>query len=305
MPLLPRARRPPRPELRLPATVRAPRPAGRPSSGLDPWAAELARVRRWAVGGLLTGALVALIVFAPASWLAAAVAQATQGRVLLADARGTVWTGNAVMVLGGGPGSGDASTLPGRLNWTLRPAGTALRLALQQACCLSGTLALRIAPGLGQVSATLEPGSGDAGWLAQWPAALLTGLGTPWNTVQPGGALRLSSSGLTLQWAAGRFALTGEATLELRDLSSRLTTLERLGSYRLAVRSDASEAGIAQVELTTLDGALRLEARGSWSRSGLRLRGEARAEPDAQGALDNLLNIIGRRDGARSVLTIG
>jgi general secretion pathway protein N len=37
----------------------------------------------------------------------------------------------------------------------------------------------------------------------------------------------------------------------------------------------------------------------------LRFRGEATAAEGDEGALDNLLNIIGRRQGARSVISIG
>jgi general secretion pathway protein N len=269
--------------------------------------------RRWAAAGALLGGLLTLVVCAPAAWLAQGVASATGDRIILADARGTVWNGDAVLVLGGGRDSHDASTLPGRLSWTLRPAsGPALRLALQQACCIHQEVALRIAPGLGRLVATLEPGTGvgaGAGgadsWIAQWPAALLMGLGTPWNTLQPQGALRLSSPGLSLTWAQGRFALQGSAALELRDFSSRLSTLPRLGSSRFEVSGDPASAGTAQVVLTTLDGALQLSGQGSWSASGLRLRGEASAAEADQAALNNLLNIIGRRNGARSVLTIG
>jgi len=38
---------------------------------------------------------------------------------------------------------------------------------------------------------------------------------------------------------------------------------------------------------------------------GISFRGEARADPLEEAALSNLLNIIGRRDGARSVISIG
>ena len=59
------------------------------------------------------------------------------------------------------------------------------------------------------------------------------------------------------------------------------------------------------MQLSTLDGALLLSGQGSWSASGFRLRGEASAAEADQAALNNLLNIIGRRDGARSIISIG
>ena len=65
------------------------------------------------------GALIGVVAFAPAAWLAA-WRPATDERLLLGDARGTVWSGSAVAVLTGGPGSRDASALPGRLDWTCR-----------------------------------------------------------------------------------------------------------------------------------------------------------------------------------------
>ena len=274
--------------------------------------------RRWAIWGAAVGALVTAVAFAPARWLADGVAQATRGQVQLADARGTVWSGDAVLVLGAGAGSRDASALPGRLDWTLRPTltdGAGLALNLRQACCIRQIVQLRVLPGwarlrvqvlgLDESGRSAAPDADGTTWLAQWPAAWLSGLGTPWNTLRPGGALRLTAQGLQLEWAAGRFAMSGQANLELRDFSSRLVTLPRLGSYRVAISADPAQAGTAQVGLSTLDGALQLSGQGSWSASGLRLRGEASAAPADEAALSNLLNIIGRRDGARSLLSIG
>jgi general secretion pathway protein N len=85
-------------------------------------------------------------------------------------------------------------------------------------------------------------------------------------------------------------------------VASRLSTLPVLGSYRLDVT--AGDAG-ARLTLATLSGALRLSGDGSWDAAGLRLRGEASAAAGAEAALDNLLNIIGRRQGARSIIAIG
>ena len=42
---------------------------------------------RWALWGAVIGTLVGVVVFAPASWLASAVARATDQRLLLADAK--------------------------------------------------------------------------------------------------------------------------------------------------------------------------------------------------------------------------
>ena len=257
---------------------------------------------RWAVAGAVLGVAVALVAFAPAAWLARSVASASGERVLLADARGTVWSGSAVAVLTGGPGSRDASALPGRLNWTLGWHGLGLELHARHACCLNGDVALQIRPGLGRYTLTLVPPSG---WVGQWPAALLGGLGTPWNTMELGGSVRLASPAFKLESVQGRWLVVGRADLELVGVSSRMSTLDSLVSYRLGLSGDATNPGIAQLSLLTVDGALQLSGTGTLGPAGVRFRGEASAKPGEEAALNNLLNIIGRRNGARSVISIG
>jgi general secretion pathway protein N len=298
------------PRLTLPRWRRAPaRPA---LSTHGAWSDSTVEVTRWiqsraagrraAVAGGVVGALAGLVAFAPAAWLAGALTAASGERLVLADARGSVWSGDAVVVLTGGPGSRDARALPGRLAWRLGLSGAGLRLEARQACCINETLSVDLRPGLGRLQVVVN---GAPGWAAQWPAAWLAGLGTPFNTLDLGGAIRLDTQGLRLEWLQGRWRVDGGATLELRDVSSRVSTLPRLGSYRLDVRGAEGGDGTARVELSTLDGALQLSGQGSLGPAGLRLRGEARAAEAQQSALNNLLNIIGRRDGARSVLSIG
>lgn len=298
------------PRLTLPRWRRA--PARPPAAATGVWADSTVETARWAqargaarraaLAGGVVGALIGLVAFAPAAWLAGALTAATGERLVLADARGSVWNGDAVVVLTGGPGSRDARALPGRLAWRVGVAGAGLRLEARQACCINDTLSVDLRPGLGRLQVAIQ---GAPGWAAQWPAAWLAGLGTPFNTLDLGGAIRLDTTSLRLEWLQGRWRVDGAAALELRDVSSRVSTLPRLGSYRLALRGAEGGDGTARVELSTLDGALQLSGQGSLGPSGLRLRGEARAAEAQQSALNNLLNIIGRRDGARSVLSIG
>ncbi len=256
--------------------------------------------RRWAVAGALLGSLLGGLAFAPAAWLAAGVARVTAGQFQLADARGTVWSGDAVAVLSGGNGSQDAMALPGRLAWTLGLGASGLELRAQQACCLRGTPRLQLDRHAGGWRLQVLPDAGTA--LGQWPAAWLAGLGTPWNTLQLEGELRLSTPGLTLQSVGSRWQLAGSAVIDLQRMASRLSTLPVLGSYRLQL---ATTDGVPRLNLLTLDGALRLSGSGEWAASGLRFRGEASAATGAEAALANLLNIIGRRQGARSLIAIG
>ena len=279
-------------------------PSGFANSTLAELAWQRARnaSRRWSTWGAIVGALAGLVLFAPASWLASAASAASDQRLQLADAQGTIWTGSAQLVLTGGPGSRDASALPGRLHWQLRPNWNRIDLRLRQACCLERDVLVQFKPGFGRYTIVV-PGQTQA--LGQWPAAWLAGLGTPFNTMQLGGALRLTTSGLTLESAQGRWRLVGGADIDLLGVSSRLSTLDTLGSYRLSLRGGAATGETATLSLDTLEGALRLTGSGQWAGPKLRFRGEASAAEGQEAALNNLLNIIGRRQGAVSVISIG
>lgn len=266
------------------------------------WERARGAASRWAIAGGVLGVLVGLVAFAPAAWLAGWVASATSQRLLLSDARGTIWSGSAVPVLTGGADSRDAAALPGRLSWSLALRGLGVDLRASQACCINGQLVLQIRPGFGRTRVTLVPTSGALG---QWPSAWLGGLGTPFNTLALGGSLRLSSPGLTLESVQGRWLLAGQADIDLINVSSRLSTLDVLGSYRFSVIGDAAGSGTSTLQLSTQQGVLQLSGNGSWGPGGVRFRGEAGADAAHEVALSNLLNIIGRRDGARSVISIG
>lgn len=261
---------------------------------------------RWAAAGGVLGTAAALVAFAPAAWLASAVASATGQQVLLADARGTVWNGSAVVVLGSGPALRTSTALPGRLSWRLGLHGREVELQARLACCLNDQFRLRVEPGLGRVKLSLLPVQGAQG---QWPALWLSSLGSPWNTLRLGGMVRLNSPGLSIESVQGRWAFSGQAELHLDDVSSAMASLPKLGSYRVSVDGQAQAADSAALTLSTVEGPLRLAGTGQWGgRSGstrLRFRGQASADPGSEAALDSLLNIIGRRQGAVSILLIG
>lgn len=272
------------------------------------WHRRRSAAARWGWFGAAVGLLAGLLLFAPAAWLAGAVASQTGQRLLLADATGTVWNGSARVVLTGGAGSREASALPGRLQWALRPALAGLNLRATQDCCLVGAPQLLVRPGMSRVVMTLTPDAPAAGTAAgpqpigRWPAAWLAGLGTPWNTLQLEGQLELATRDFQVEQVNGRLRFSGAAQLDLLDVSSRLATLRPLGDYRFGLAAAGDNAALS---LVTRQGALQLSGNGQWSANGLRFRGEARAADGTEAALDNLLNIIGRRQGARSVIAIG
>ena len=142
-------------------------------------------------------------------------------------------------------------------------------------------------------------------WFGQWPSQWLSGLGTPWNTLQLGGATRLSFTGATLAWAQGRWNFQGLAQIDSLGVSSRVSPLPVLGHYRLTLTNNPADPFSTLLSVSTVEGALQLNGSGRWDASGMRFRGDARAQPADEAVLSNLLNIIGRREGSRSVISIG
>ncbi len=241
------------------------------------------------------GLALTLLLFAPARWATDQLANNTGGMFQLVEARGTVWRGSARLMLTGGVGSKDAASLPTRVQWKLLPRWGGAQLVTWSDCCTAQPLQAQIQLGLQGVNLTVLDNTSTV------PAALLSGLGTPWNTVQPEGQLQLHTQALNLQWRAGRMVMAGLAQMEAASLSSRLSTLRPMGSYRFSVRG----GDVPTVELSTLQGSLQLAGTGQWVGSRLRFSGSASAAPEHEAALSNLLNIIGRRNGPRSIITIG
>lgn len=255
---------------------------------------------RAAVLAALMGLLLSVLLFAPARWLGMALNAASGGRVELINPRGTLWQGQADVLLTGGRGSRDQAALPQGVRWQLHTAwdeGPALQLALQAPCCTPSGLQATWRPLSSNFNLALAP------LQSHWPTALLAGLGTPWNTLQLDGQLRLDSPGLRARWAQGRLQLDGSLQLDALDLSSRLSTLAPLGTYRLTFA--AAPGQDMRLTLSTLEGALQLRGEGQWVGGRLRFNGEAQAHEDNEAALSNLLNIVGKRSGRRSLIAIG
>lgn len=263
------------------------------------------RTAAWAGTGLLLGGLLAALLAWPAAWAWPWLESRLGGRVQGLEVEGTVWRGSLLPVLRGGPGSAEARLLPSRLSWAFGLDREGPHLRLDQPGHLDGGLRLGLVRGpegwaLGLRGAT--PGQALAG---RWPAAWLAGLGTPWNTLDPRGELHLHSPGLRWSWAGPGPSWQGEASLALRGLQARVSPLPRLGSYRLDLLGGGPAEDGLRLRLQAEEGPLRLEGEGRWDGRRLRFAGEARADEGSEAALDTLLNILGRRDGRRSILTIG
>ena len=287
---------------------------------------------KWSITGALIGACFALITQAPATWLANVISNASQHRFVLQNAQGTVWRGSAIALLADGnqhatvtrqspsqpllqaypsgkPSSNTSSIspntigmpLPSRLSWDFSSGfdtglmRLVVRAQIKSECCTPEPLQLAVSMGWQGIRIDI------ANQQSQWPAHWLVGLGSPWNTVQPEGSMQLRTENLMWQSNAGAPKIQGVAELTLSQLATPLSTLRPLGTYRLRVQGGDTMA----VTLATIEGGLQLSGNGQWANGRLRFKGEARAQPAFEAALSNLLNILGQRQGAISIMELG
>jgi general secretion pathway protein N len=267
--------------------------------------------QRWAWMGAGLGLALACITQAPAHWLTQRIEQLCGERILLQDPRGTVWNGSAQWVLNEGPlniqGSSqlthtaNTTALPTRVSWQLGPHidFTNLRLALSaniaSDCCTPTPVHLDVTPIWRGIRVLVSDHT------SRWPASWLVGLGAPWNTVQPEGQMQLQTTQLEWSQQAGQAQLKGQAELQMQQLSTRLSTLRPLGTYRIRLQGGDTMA----LSLDTLEGSLQLIGSGQLLNGHVRFNGEASAAPDSEAALSNLLNILGQRQGSKSILKMG
>lgn len=190
----------------------------------------------WLLAIVLSAGLTVLV-FLPASWMGQMVESQSGGRLTLGDAQGTLWRGSAF--IGGAAGKDGAVTplLPGRFSWRLSPL------------VLFGSVDME----LQNPDALTQPVTLRGGWNS-WdvsPAALmlpadgLAGLGAPLNTLAPSGRMKLSWTSLHLAREGQAMSLNGRTTLEMQDMSSRLTPVKPLGSYQLAFDWKGQQAALA------------------------------------------------------------
>lgn len=251
------------------------------------------RIVIWVLAGMLTVG-VTLLVFYPAVKLAQPLETATGGRLTLLDAQGTIWQGSAV--LGAVPGQNEpgAALLPGRFSWKLSPLVLFGRvdLLLENTAVLAQPLTLKGSWREQQLS----PGG------LTLPMDGFAGLGAPFNTLALNGRARFSWQALHLERAGGGMGVNGLMQLEVDDVASRLYLMKSLGAYRLNIDCRGQQA---LFELETVHGPLLLRGVGKIENGRFQFSGKAEAETGQEEALENLLNLLGRRQKENGKTVIG
>lgn len=227
---------------------------------------------------------VTVLVRAPAAWVGDWLE--AHGRLRLVDAHGSVWSGSAMLGVSDGR---EIMLVPGRVSWKV---GLRAVLAGRITADVSHpALAAPLTASFSAKSIALKGGQ------AELPAATLFVVGTPFNTVRPGGTLGLRWSDIEIT----QTQLAGSVEIDWRDAQSALSPIAPLGSYRLRI---AGTGDTARIELGTLDGPLRLEGKGTLKGWRVSFRGLASVEPDMRSALNGLIGVLGQRSGHNVLLAL-
>lgn len=228
-----------------------------------------------------------LLAMMPASWIVPQFSKATGGHVNLVDPAGSLWRGSATLMLAAGSDGAGATLLPGRIEWTtafLPLFAGRVHMTMRQTEAMPDAVIL---------DATTHGATITAGQIAV-PAALLAGLGAPFNTLDFDGDVRLSWTEFRL---LNRNAY-GQVVVTLGDMASRVSRVKPLGSYRVALQAQGSSATI---DLSTSKGPLLLTGNGSISPGSTAFQGTAKAAPEQRENLAGLLNLLGRHTDTETV----
>lgn len=253
----------------------------------------------WGMTGALLAGVITLAVAWPAHWLAPWVWTLSGQRIQMRETQGPWWAGRTRLVLWGGSGARTSADIPGEITWRIRldgRDGLGATLHLHAPCCSSQGVEARLYWSSGWTW-EIEDAQGSL------DLSPLRGLGTPWNTLNLSGVARWEIKGMQGRERNGLSQVQGRASVELSDISSDVSSVAPLGTYK--VSWEWQPQARANWTLSTVRGSLQLQGQGLYANGHLRFRGEAYSEPSAAGALSNLLNIIGRRQGAKSILSIG
>jgi len=202
---------------------------------------------RWIAPAWSLGAFAAaLIVLAPATLIDARLERASDGRLRLASAEGTVWSGSGWIEIRDADGRAGVAK---RLAWRVLPESLLRARLVAEVELDQAAKPFPVTLSLSRIEIA------DAG--IHLPAAAL-GLGMP--RLAP---FRLTGEVLVKipHLSVERGRMDGDATLQWRAAGSALTPISPLGDYEVRFKAVGPAVHAA---LRTLEGPLQLEGKGTW-----------------------------------------
>ena len=233
-------------------------------------------MKRWHL--IVTGLVIyvlGIIATAPATLIDAGLQSISRGKLRLAEAQGTLWSGSGQIEI---RDTGGRAGVAKNFAWRMLPESL---LHGHLVCEIELDRATRAFPVTISLS-RVELANADI----SLPATALA-LGVP----------KLAPLGLTgeillhvASLSVGRKQMQGNATLQWRDAGSVFTPISPLGDYELNLDADGATA---HVLLRTMQGPLQLDGKGTWASGGNPdFIAIARVPPQHQQQLSPLLRLI-------------
>ena len=241
-------------------------------SALDKWLGAAAGLGAFAV---------ALVVLAPATLIDARLQRASDGRLRLAEASGSLWSGAGWIEIRDSDGRAGVAR---SLAWRVLPESLLRGRLVAEVELDQAARPFRVSLSLSRIEIA------DAG--INLPASAL-GLGVP--KLAP---FRLTGDVLVNipHLSFERERMDGEATLQWRAAGSALTPISPLGEYEVRFKAAGPELHAA---LSTLEGPLQLDGQGTWSNGAAPVfAATARVPPQQQEQLAPLFRLIAVEHGA-------
>ncbi|MEX2239373.1 MAG: type II secretion system protein N [Burkholderiales bacterium] len=189
----------------------------------------------------------ALVALAPATLIDARLQAASEGRLRLAEARGSLWSGAGWIEVRDAQGKAGVAR---RLTWRVLPVSLLRARLLAEVEFDRDAKPFPVAISFSRIDIA------DAG--VSVPAAVL-GLGVPrLAALRLTGEVRVKVPRLSFE----RGQMHGDATLQWRAAGSALTPISPLGDYEVRFKAAGPAVHAA---LRTLEGPLQLEGKGTWT----------------------------------------
>lgn len=190
---------------------------------------------------------VALVVQAPASLVDYGLAQASHGRLRLANAQGTAWNGSGSLEIRDANGR---NAIARNASWRVMPESLWRGKVVSRIELDGASRAFTIAASL----SSAEIGDAEI----NLPAAALSFAEARLKPLQLSGDLVLGTKNLSF----GRGAMQGKITVQWRAAGSAFSPVSPMGSYEL--RMDGMGKTMT-ASLATLEGPLQLDGSGNWT----------------------------------------
>ncbi len=227
--------------------------------------------------------ILTFLMFFPAVYITPHAEEKLGQRYTLADVRGTVWDGSAIVVSKADKNGNQLPFVPGRFVWQLSPK------------LLLGQVSIKI----DNTETLTDPIIIEGNWY-QWhinPSSVrlnaeqLSLFGAPFNTLKLSGDVLMSWQELQVNLQDEKTNIMGLIQIDFKKIASALSPIKPLGEYQLTMEWLSQQA---KIKLNTLEGPLQLHGDGIFQQGRLQFSGIAYADPGKEKQLSLLLNLLGK-----------